>query len=98
MYKLVTMTAVFCALSLSLISCGNMQTASPPKMEIGEVQVNPDIKLRRMIYRPSHPKGTVLFLHGFPETLYDQAGLRFSISISISLSIFNSLERHQYSP
>jgi hypothetical protein len=36
--------------------------------QISEVQVNPDIKLRQMIYRPAHAKGTVLFLHGFPET------------------------------
>jgi pimeloyl-ACP methyl ester carboxylesterase len=39
-------------------------------MEVDEVQVNPDVKLRRMVCRPSNPKGVVLFLHGFPETLY----------------------------
>ena len=28
------------------------------------------LTLRRMVLRNSNPKGTVLFLHGFPETLY----------------------------
>jgi pimeloyl-ACP methyl ester carboxylesterase len=37
---------------------------------IGEVQINPEMTLRHMVYRPPHPKGTVLFLHGFPETMY----------------------------
>jgi pimeloyl-ACP methyl ester carboxylesterase len=33
-------------------------------------EVDKDITLRRMVLRNSNPKGTVLFLHGFPETLY----------------------------
>ena len=32
--------------------------------------IGQDITLRRMVLRNSNPKGTVLFLHGFPETLY----------------------------
>ncbi|NBD23093.1 alpha/beta fold hydrolase [Paenibacillus glycinis] len=44
--------------------------ASSSKMEIGELQVSSDIKLRHMVYRPAHPKATVLFLHGFPESMY----------------------------
>ena len=33
-------------------------------------EIDEDITLRRMVLRNSNPKGTVLFLHGFPETLY----------------------------
>lgn len=41
-----------------------------PKTEIGFLEINSEIKLRRMVVGNSRPKGTVLFLHGFPETLY----------------------------
>lgn len=34
------------------------------------VQVDPDITLRRMVVRNDRRKGTVLLLHGFPETLH----------------------------
>ncbi|TPQ35261.1 alpha/beta hydrolase [Bradyrhizobium guangdongense] len=34
------------------------------------VQINEDIALRRMVLRNPGRKGIVLFLHGFPETLY----------------------------
>jgi pimeloyl-ACP methyl ester carboxylesterase len=33
-------------------------------------EIDQEITLRRMVLRNSNPKGTVLFLHGFPETLY----------------------------
>src|ERR1700752_826907 len=33
-------------------------------------EINEDITLRRMVLRNPGAKGTVLFLHGFPETLY----------------------------
>ena len=33
-------------------------------------EIDNDIALRRMVLRNPNPKGTVLFLHGFPETLY----------------------------
>ena len=33
-------------------------------------ELDQDITLRRMVLRNSNPNGTVLFLHGFPETLY----------------------------
>ena len=33
-------------------------------------EIDQDLTLRRMVLRNSNPKGTVLFLHGFPETLY----------------------------
>jgi len=41
-----------------------------PKADIGFIEIDQDITLRRMVVRSPAPKGTVLFLHGFPETLY----------------------------
>ncbi|NEU95445.1 alpha/beta fold hydrolase [Bradyrhizobium uaiense] len=37
---------------------------------IGFLEIDEDITLRRMVLRNAKAKGTVLFLHGFPETLY----------------------------
>ncbi|MBR1128877.1 alpha/beta fold hydrolase [Bradyrhizobium iriomotense] len=37
---------------------------------IGFFEISQDITLRRMVLRSARPRGTVLFLHGFPETLY----------------------------
>ena len=56
----------------SFIAPGNAQASSEqaPKAAIGFFEIDKDITLRRMVLRHSTPKGTVLLLHGFPETLY----------------------------
>jgi pimeloyl-ACP methyl ester carboxylesterase len=41
-----------------------------PKIDIGFIDLEPDIRLRKMLVSNPSPKGTVLLLHGFPETLY----------------------------
>jgi pimeloyl-ACP methyl ester carboxylesterase len=46
------------------------QRAQQPKVEIGTIAIDPDITLRKMVIHPAEPKGAVLLLHGFPETLY----------------------------
>ncbi|BDB26694.1 alpha/beta hydrolase [Cupriavidus sp. TA19] len=38
--------------------------------DIGWIEIDRDISLRRMVVHHPGAKGTVLFLHGFPETLY----------------------------
>jgi pimeloyl-ACP methyl ester carboxylesterase len=38
--------------------------------EIGSIAIDRDITLRRMVVRSVAPKGTVLLLHGFPETIF----------------------------
>jgi pimeloyl-ACP methyl ester carboxylesterase len=53
-----------------LTGCAQHPRAQASKAEIGFIELDSDIKLRRMIVRNSRPKGTVLFLHGFPETLH----------------------------
>jgi len=53
-----------------LTGCANYPRDQSSKLEIGFIEINSDINLRRMIVHNSRPKGIVLFLHGFPETLY----------------------------
>src|SRR5688572_18396002 len=50
--------------------CAHVLREQDPKSEIGFIEINPEMRLRRMIVHSSKPKGVVLFLHGFPETLY----------------------------
>jgi pimeloyl-ACP methyl ester carboxylesterase len=60
------------ALSLYLLAfAGFTQFHRPldPRTEIGFIAIGHDIKLRRMVVHSSKPKGVVLLLHGFPETL-----------------------------
>ncbi|MNM47238.1 short chain dehydrogenase [compost metagenome] len=40
-----------------------------PIAEVSHVDVDAGLHLRRMVVRPAAPRGTVLFLHGFPETM-----------------------------
>jgi pimeloyl-ACP methyl ester carboxylesterase len=48
----------------------SLATAAAPKTDIGFIDVGDDITLRRMVVHNPDPQGTVLLLHGFPETLY----------------------------
>ncbi|PKA39591.1 alpha/beta hydrolase [Rhizobium sullae] len=41
-----------------------------PRANISFIQIDNDITLRRSVVHSLDPKGTVLFLHGFPETMY----------------------------
>ena len=40
------------------------------RADIGFFEIDKDITLRRLVVHNPRPKGTVLSLHGFPETLY----------------------------
>ena len=60
-------TAVPAAISAG---CAPISRKQDPKAEIGFIEINREMKLRRMIVHNSRPKGIVLLLHGFPETLY----------------------------
>lgn len=57
-----------------LAGCGYLRQQDP-KEEIGFIEIAPEIALRRMVAHPAKPKGTVLLLHGFPETLYAWKGI-----------------------
>jgi pimeloyl-ACP methyl ester carboxylesterase len=56
----------------ALLGLSIMATASAqaPQPEIGFLRLDSGITLRRMVVRSAKPKGTVILLHGFPETLY----------------------------
>lgn len=41
----------------------------PSHPDLGFIELDSDITLRRLVVRNAKPKGTVLLLHGFPETL-----------------------------
>jgi pimeloyl-ACP methyl ester carboxylesterase len=49
--------------------CNSNLPAQAQKLDIGSIEVDQDITLRRMVVHTDSPKGTVLLLHGFPETL-----------------------------
>ena len=56
----------------ALLGLSIMATASAqaPQPETGFLPLDSGITLRRMVVRSAKPKGTVILLHGFPETLY----------------------------
>lgn len=68
------LTIVFLFGAALLAGCAYLRQQDP-KEEIGFIQIDPDIKLRRMVAHHATPKGTVLLLHGFPETLYAWKGV-----------------------
>jgi pimeloyl-ACP methyl ester carboxylesterase len=49
--------------------CTDIPADHVQKVDVGYTAVDPDISLRRMIVHNSKPRGTVLLLHGFPETM-----------------------------
>ena len=64
---------VFAAVAVlsSLIAPGYAAPAERErKADIGFFEIDKDITLRRLVVHNPTPKGTVLLLHGFPETLY----------------------------
>jgi pimeloyl-ACP methyl ester carboxylesterase len=56
--------------------------------EIGFFKIDKDMTLRRMVVRNPRPSGAVLFLHGFPETLYAWK--------DISLALADDYEVHAF--
>lgn len=63
-------SALSLALAGSVVGCKHDPAGPEPRAEIGTIEVEPDLTLRRMVVRNRQAKGTVLLLHGFPETLY----------------------------
>jgi pimeloyl-ACP methyl ester carboxylesterase len=84
--------ALFAAvLSLFLLvfaGCAQFHRGPDSKTEIGFIDIGDDIQLRRMIVHSPRPKGVVLFLHGFPETLY--------VWKDIALTLGNDFEVHAF--
>ncbi len=83
--------AMAAAGSLALAGSAAGQPAMPhaPQPDIGYVQVSPDITLRRLVVANPGAKGTVLFLHGFPETLFTWRSLALDLGRDFEVHAFD---------
>jgi pimeloyl-ACP methyl ester carboxylesterase len=82
--------------------------AREPKVEIGYVAIERDMMLRRMVVYSLNPKGAVLFLHGFPETVYAWKDIAVALAGDYEVHAFDwpgfglssrpSVERFSYAP
>lgn len=69
-------TAAALALGTSITPAAAQPAGTPATTtEIGYVEIDRNISLRRMVVQGSDPKGVVLLLHGFPETLHAWRGV-----------------------
>ena len=59
------------------------------KADIGFFEIDKDITLRRMVVRNPRPKGTVLFLHGFPETVYAWKDISLALADDYEIHAFD---------
>ncbi len=50
--------------------CAHHPDGQEHQADIGFIEIDKDITLRRMVVHNPSPKGAVLLLHGFPETVY----------------------------
>lgn len=78
------------------------------KADIGFFEIDKDITLRRMVVRTGQSKGTVLFLHGFPETLYAWKDIALALGEDYEVHAFDwpgygqssrpTVDRFSYAP
>lgn len=111
MQKLLRLTLFAAVLSLgasiSLVRA-QARAEAKPNAEIGFVEIDPEITLRRMVVRHPKPKGVVLLLHGFPETLYAWDGVARALGDAYEVHAFDwpgyglssrpAAERFAYAP
>jgi pimeloyl-ACP methyl ester carboxylesterase len=96
------------AMLSSSLAPASAQAQSELKPEIGFIEIDKDITLRRMVVHNAQPKGTVLFLHGFPETLYAWKDLALALGDDYEVHAFDwpgyglssrpSVDRFAYAP
>jgi pimeloyl-ACP methyl ester carboxylesterase len=80
----------------------------PRAADIDTIAIDADITLRRMVVRPAEPKGTVLLLHGFPETLFAWKDIALALADDYEVHAFDwpgfglssrpPVDRFSYSP
>ena len=70
MTPFIRMLAAFAAVTVLGTGAFAQSAGAPLDAEIGFIEIDSDVTLRRMLVRNPRPKGFVLLLHGFPETLY----------------------------
>lgn len=71
------------------ITVPDTKTAHGHAMKTETIQLTPELQLRRMVARPAHPKGTVVLLHGFPETLYAWQGIAEALAADYEVHAFD---------
>lgn len=98
------------AVSACLLACTSSARHREPAVsaEVGFIDIGGDIKLRRMVVRSTAAKGTVLFLHGFPETLYVWKDISLALGADVEVHAFDwpgyglssrpPVDRFSYSP
>jgi pimeloyl-ACP methyl ester carboxylesterase len=65
------------------------QDAKAPKADIGFVEIRPGMKVRSLVVHNPHPKGVVLFLHGFPETAYTWKDVALTLGTDYEVHAFD---------
>jgi pimeloyl-ACP methyl ester carboxylesterase len=81
---------ILTVLIFSLLNgCAHLSKKEAPQAEIGFIKINQDIKLRRMVVHNPNAKGVVLFLHGFPETMYTWKELSLALGKNYEVHAFD---------
>lgn len=109
MLKLSIGTLLAAAAAFAPMSLGHLAAAErKSQASIGFLDVGKGITLRRMVVRAPNPKGTVLFLHGFPETLFVWKEISAALSDDFEVHAFDwpgfgqstrpAVEKFSYAP
>jgi pimeloyl-ACP methyl ester carboxylesterase len=90
-----SLAALAAAGSLAITGCASTGPAAgtaartAAKAETGFVKVGPDITLRHMVVGHPAPKGIVLLLHGFPETMLTWRSLSLELGKDYEVHAFD---------
>ncbi|MTW10427.1 alpha/beta fold hydrolase [Pseudoduganella eburnea] len=78
------------ALKKSIVAAASaLALASATAQEVSYLKLDPDITLRRMVVKNPAAKGTVLFLHGFPETMLTWRDLALDLGADYEVHTFD---------
>ena len=83
------LAAVLAAAAALLGNGGSAAAPQAPEVEIGTIDIDPDIRLRRMVVHNHRAQGTVLLLHGFPETLHAWKGISQELGRDYEIHAFD---------
>ena len=64
-------------------------SAQERKADVSFLEIDKEITLRRMVVHNANPKGTVLFLHGFPETIYAWKTIALTLACDYEVHAFD---------
>lgn len=64
------MVAPLASIAPTRAASARVPSGDEKQVDISFLRIDDDLTLRRMVVHAPSPKGTVLFLHGFPETIY----------------------------